>query len=470
MTQKRELINLTITNNSDCTLSIPLFQNNVASLNATTKYAWLLDFDYSCGFGSIDVNGTIYPLSYDGTLAGLLAALNALGFGLFCSETVSGDLYVYTVDDTNVYGDLDLCSSATTTTTTTTTTAAPTTTTTTTTTTAAPTTTTTTTTTTTEAPTTTTTTTTTTEAPTTTTTTTTTTETPTTTTTTTTTLAAGECYSVQNTQGADIGVHYYDINNVLSCAIVADGETNLFCVYAGSGPSIYPWTNTDCTGSLASAVITGLATSCFVVGDCIAPTTTTTTTTTTTEAPTTTTTTTTTTTEAPTTTTTTTTTTEAPTTTTTTTTTTVALFIDSVLVNDDNAFSTSTLACTSNINPGSSGTFTYIQGKVTCTLKDQFNNTIVNNLGYSVFVDVSSTVTGCTPGTVPFSIEIANGTSSGYINYDVQITDNCGDPDAFSCTQNNTTMDCVTSITNSYSVNGSSNLNLCTTTTTTTAP
>jgi len=189
MAQKRELINLTITNNSDCTLSIPLFQVGVASINATTKYAWELDFDYSCGFGSIIVNGTSYSLSYDGTLSGLLSALNALNFGLFCSETVGGDLYVYTIDDTNVYGVLDLCTVATTSTTTTTTTAATTTTTstTTTTTTAATTTTSTTTTTTTEPVTTSTTTTTTTEATTTSTTTTTTTEPVTTSTTTTTT-------------------------------------------------------------------------------------------------------------------------------------------------------------------------------------------------------------------------------------------------------------------------------------------
>jgi len=190
MAQKRELINLTITNNSDCTLSIPLFQVGVASINATTKYAWELDFDYSCGFGSIIVNGTSYSLSYDGTLSGLLSALNALNFGLFCSETVGGDLYVYTIDDTNVYGVLDLCTVATTSTTTTTTTAATTTTTstTTTTTTAATTTTTSTTTTTTTAATTTTsTTTTTTTEPVTTSTTTTTTTEPTTTSTTTTT-------------------------------------------------------------------------------------------------------------------------------------------------------------------------------------------------------------------------------------------------------------------------------------------
>ena len=199
MAIKRELIQFTIVNSTDCNYNLPLFQQNVYSVNATTKYSWdVTTANLSCGTGTIIVNSVTYNLTFTPTLAGLLSALNALGFGFFCSETIGGSTYIYVVDDTNVYGNLDLCSVGTTTTTTsttsTTTTAAPTTTTTTTTTTstttttttAAPTTTTTTTTTT-EAPTTTTTTTTTTEAPTTTTTTTTTTEAPTTTTTTTTT-------------------------------------------------------------------------------------------------------------------------------------------------------------------------------------------------------------------------------------------------------------------------------------------
>jgi hypothetical protein len=475
MAQKRELINLTITNNSDCTLSIPLFQVGVASINATTKYAWLLDFDYSCGYGSIIVNGITYPLTYDGTLAGLLSALNALNFGLFCSETVGPNLYVYTIDDTNVYGVLDLCSVATTTTSTTTstTTVAPTTSTTTTTTTAAPTSTTTTTTT----------------------------EAPTTTTTTTTTLPLGECYSVQNTQGADIGIQFYNTSNVLTCNLIADGATAFICVYAGTGASIYPWTNTDCTGGLASAVITSLATNCVNPGDCIitsttttttteAPTTTTTTTeaptttTTTTEAPTTTTTTTeaptttTTTTEAPTTTTTTTeapttttTTTEAPTTTTTSTstsTTTAAPILNDVYINNNTNLSTTSLACSSNV--GGSGNYNYVQGQFTCELRDQFDNPFVNNLGYSVFVDITATSTGCFNGSVPYSVEILNGQSAGTLNYDVDVTTNCGDGDVFPCTQNLITADCVTNITNSYNINVASNLFYCPTTTTTISP
>jgi hypothetical protein len=169
----------------------------------------------SCGTGQLIINGITYNLSYEANLTGLLAALNALGFGFFCTETIGGDTYLYTVDDVNIYGDLTLCDSGqTTTTTTSTTTAAPTTTTTTSTTTAAPTTTTTTSTTTaaptttsttsttTEAPTTTSTTSTTTEAPTTTSTTSTTTEAPTTTSTTSTTTAAPTTTSTTSTTTA----------------------------------------------------------------------------------------------------------------------------------------------------------------------------------------------------------------------------------------------------------------------------
>ena len=164
MAIKKELIQFTIINQTDCTFNIPLFQSNVYSINATTKYSWdITAADLSCGTGTIVINGITINLSFATNLAGLLSALNNLGYGFFCTETIGFSTFLYVVDDTNIYGDLDLCPSVvSTTTTTTTTTAAPTTTTTTTsTTTAAPTTTTTTTTsTTTAAPTTTTTTTT----------------------------------------------------------------------------------------------------------------------------------------------------------------------------------------------------------------------------------------------------------------------------------------------------------------------
>jgi hypothetical protein len=195
MAVKRQLIQFTISNSTDCVYNLPLFQANQFSVNATTKYSWdITSEDLSCGTATIIVNSINFNLSFDGTLSGLINALNGLKFGFFCTETIGGSTYLYTADDVNIYGDLDICgtSSSTTTSTTTTTTTAPTTSTTTTTTTEPPTTTSTTTTTTTEPPTTTsTTTTTTTEPPTTTSTTTTTTTALTTSTTTTTTTSIG---------------------------------------------------------------------------------------------------------------------------------------------------------------------------------------------------------------------------------------------------------------------------------------
>jgi len=205
MQQKRELINLTVINNSSSVIAIPLFQRNVASINATTKYSYdITGIDLSCGVATIYINSVLYSITFDTTQQGLVSSLSALGFGLFGIESST---FVYTTDDTNVYGNMDLCGGgATTTTTTTTTTAAPATSTTTTTTTLAPETSTTTTTTTlapatsttttttTLAPETSTTTTTTTLAPETSTTTTTTTEAPTTSTTTTTTTLASNIF------------------------------------------------------------------------------------------------------------------------------------------------------------------------------------------------------------------------------------------------------------------------------------
>ena len=215
MAQKKELVQFSVKNNTDCDINVPLLQRNIYSINATTKYSWNIQtIDLSCGTGSIVINGATYPLSYTAnSLNSYLSALNALGFGFFCTETISSVNYLYTQDDTNVYGNVSDCATGTTTsttttsttavpttsttttsttlpstsTTTTTTTGVPTTSTTTTSTTDVPTTSTTTTTTTVVVPTTSTTTTTTTDVPTTSTTTTTTTDVPTTSTTTTTT-------------------------------------------------------------------------------------------------------------------------------------------------------------------------------------------------------------------------------------------------------------------------------------------
>jgi len=238
MATKKELIQFTLQNSSDCDFTIELFQQNVFSVNATTKYSWNITTEnLSCGTGTIVINGITYNLSYEATVAGLVAALNALGFGFFCSETIEGETFIYTVDDINVYGNLTLCDNGatTTTTTTTSTTVAPIVTTTTTTTSTTVVGTTTTTTTTTAAPVeTTTTTTTTTEAPvTTTTTTTTTTEAPVTTTTTTTTTTALEAnIDVLTNNSLDVIINEVRVNSV---AVTYVGGTYPNTVGNGAG-------------------------------------------------------------------------------------------------------------------------------------------------------------------------------------------------------------------------------------------
>jgi hypothetical protein len=163
MLQKKQIVQFVVQNRTDCGFNVPIFEFNVFSVNATTKYSWnVTTADYSCLQALITVNGVTYTINFDGTLLGLLTGLNALNYGFFCSETIGANTFIYTYDDTNIYADLETClvgpttttttttipPTTTTSTTTTTTTAIPTTTTTTTTTTIAPTTTTTTTTTT----------------------------------------------------------------------------------------------------------------------------------------------------------------------------------------------------------------------------------------------------------------------------------------------------------------------------------
>ena len=227
MAIKKELIQFVVVNSTGCGFDMPLFQQNVYSINATTKYSWdITGEDITCGTGSLVINGVTYNFSYTASsLTSLLESLNLLGFGFFCSEVISGNTYIYTTDDTNIYGILTLCGATTTTTTTTTTlipttstttsttTLTPTTSTTTSTTTLTPTTSTTTTTTTLTPTTTSTTTSTTTLTPTTSTTTTTTTLTPTTTTTSTTsttTLTPITCTQWINLSGVDA---FYDWND-----------------------------------------------------------------------------------------------------------------------------------------------------------------------------------------------------------------------------------------------------------------
>lgn len=317
MAIKKELVQFTIVNDTDCAFNIPLMQQNVYSINAKTKYSWdITTANLSCGTGTIVINGVTTTITFTPDLTGLLAALNGLGFGFFCTETIGGQTFLYVTDDKNIYGGLDLCPSGTTTTTTTsTTTAAP-----------VGTTTTTTTSTTTIAPTTTTTTSTTTAAP------------------PTISLGSPSCRNNNCNDNAFCTV-VYNINTTDAPAgsyitvttdpppsgasvTILNSDPNLgTLLYSepdGLQPAVFFTLELrDSGGNIIATSSTSLAHQSFwqFLPLCSSLTTTTTTTSTTTAAPTTTTTTTSTTTAAPTTTTTTSTTTAAPTTTTTTTTT-----------------------------------------------------------------------------------------------------------------------------------------------------
>ena len=133
MSIRKELINLTIINNSNSNFTIPLFQNGVASINSTIKYSYdITSASLACGQGDIIINGVVYNFTYQPNVNAAVTALTNLGFGFFSYEIIGLNTYIYVVDNTNVYGDMNLCLLVpTTSTTTTTTTPIPTTTTTT---------------------------------------------------------------------------------------------------------------------------------------------------------------------------------------------------------------------------------------------------------------------------------------------------------------------------------------------------
>lgn len=110
---RNELINYRIQNNTSSILPVELWGvDNITttSLNATTRYTWNVTFgDLSCGYGSIVVNGTTYPLTIDGTLQGLVNQLNSLNFGTFGGYTSGASSYIFTADDINSYTNLILC-------------------------------------------------------------------------------------------------------------------------------------------------------------------------------------------------------------------------------------------------------------------------------------------------------------------------------------------------------------------------
>jgi len=238
MAIKKELIQFTLQNTSDCAYNIPMMQNTNVVINSTTEYQYdITSADLSCGYGSIVINGVTYNITYQsGSLTSLIAALNNLGFGFFCSRdcsitttsTTTSTTTAAPTTTTSTTTSTTTASGTTTSTTTSTTTASGTTTSTTTsTTTAAPTTTSTTTSTTTAAPTTTSTTTSTTTAAATTTSTTTSTTTaaPTTTSTTTSTTTNAPValnFSLDNTSITNAITISLSFDSVL----IASGETS----------------------------------------------------------------------------------------------------------------------------------------------------------------------------------------------------------------------------------------------------
>lgn len=101
---RNELINYRIQNNTSSIIPSSLWtpsSTTTNTANAVTRYTWDLNgVNLSSGTASFTINGVTNNLVFDGTLQGLVNALNELNYGYFL---VSGDT-MYTQDDTNVYG------------------------------------------------------------------------------------------------------------------------------------------------------------------------------------------------------------------------------------------------------------------------------------------------------------------------------------------------------------------------------
>jgi len=91
MAIKKELIQFTLQNTSDCNYNIPMMQNTNVVINSTTEYQYnISSADLSCGYGSIVINGVTYNITYESnSIVSLVAALNNLGFGFFCFRDIS---------------------------------------------------------------------------------------------------------------------------------------------------------------------------------------------------------------------------------------------------------------------------------------------------------------------------------------------------------------------------------------------
>ena len=81
MSIRKELINLTIINNSNSNFTIPLFQNGVASINSTIKYSYdITSASLTCGQGDIRNYGVVYNFTYQPNVNAAVTALTNLGF------------------------------------------------------------------------------------------------------------------------------------------------------------------------------------------------------------------------------------------------------------------------------------------------------------------------------------------------------------------------------------------------------
>jgi hypothetical protein len=108
--KKRELVQFVIENTTGSDIVFPIFEQGVSSLNSLTKYSWDVTSEtFACTTATIFVNSVQYPVTFSSTLVSLVSSLNTLGFGTFAAETVGGSTFIYVVDNTNVYGDLQVC-------------------------------------------------------------------------------------------------------------------------------------------------------------------------------------------------------------------------------------------------------------------------------------------------------------------------------------------------------------------------
>jgi hypothetical protein len=116
----KEVIGFQLANNTNSAYNINITNGGgfppKYSVNATTKYEWLIDInDWDSSVGLITVNGSyelIYYTPYDGTnkqesVNSIIDSLNSLNFGFFTynySGLFGVNIMVY--DNTNTYGSL----------------------------------------------------------------------------------------------------------------------------------------------------------------------------------------------------------------------------------------------------------------------------------------------------------------------------------------------------------------------------